>query len=393
VRTTGAFSWGVLLCKLSDHQEEPRSAGYFRDLLLNHSSGGISDYWSDMSYGALDMSGGTIYGWVGMDITTADFMKLSRWDKTQRCVAAVIATLDITQLMQFSLHDGLICITNASVADGGRTGNRVLLDADAWRHTFIAHETGHVIGLDHSFDIRTFPWDPVSDGRAGAYGDGRDIMSAETFGAQQTVFDGLFGNTGPGLCALTREKLGWLESSRITEMSVVPGEDWNTQGNVSAVDNVTARGNPMYRITADGRWNNQAVERIVYTIEFRPRVEWDAGLPGDAVTIRMMRPGDVARITWSANGTQDWHVGEHFFDEARRLAIDVMFFAGDRGTASVAIAAGARAGHLRNWSVAKSLGPRYDLTKGLRAIVPRPPFPANSVRARLLDNPPQLEGA
>src|SRR5262245_8002082 len=94
----------------------------------------------------------------------------------------------------------------------------------------------------------------------------------------------------------------------------------------------------------------------------------------------------------AATGRQDWHVGEHFVDEATRLAIDVMCFAGDKVTPSVAIAAGTRAGNLRNGSVAKSLGPRSDLKEGLRAIVPRPPFPANSVRARLLDSPPQREG-
>ena len=394
MRTTGAFSWGILLCKFKDHPEEPRSPGYFQDLIANHSSGGISDYWSNMSYGALDMSGATVYGWVVMD-TAADaaFLQLSRWDKTQKCVAGVVATLTQPQLIHFSLHDGLICVTNASAGDSGRTGNRVLLDSGAWRHTYIAHETGHVLGLDHSFDIRTTPWDKADDARPGAYGDSRDIMSAETFAGLQTTFDGLFGKTGPGLCALTREKLGWLEPSRITEMSVVPGQDWNTQGNVSAVDNVTARGNPLYRVTADGTLNGAPLERIVYSIEFRPRLEWDAGIPGDAVTIRMMRPGDVPRITWSGNGSQDWQSGEQFFDAARRLAIDVMQVADDKSTVSVAIAAGARAGQIPNWSVVKTLGHRYDLKLGLRAITPRAPFPSNSVRARLLDNPPQIAGA
>ena len=392
MKTKGAFSWGVLLCKLEDHPEEPRSPGFFQDLLLDHSTGGICDYWSEMSYGALDMSGGTVYGWVVMNTTADDFKKLSRWDKTQRCVAAVLTTLDLAELVQFAGHDGLICITNANVADGGNVGDRVLLDSDAWRHTFIAHETGHVLGLDHSFDIRTTPWSPGNDSRPGAYGDSRDIMSAETFAGLPTTFDGRFGKTGPGLCALTREALGWLEPSRVTEMSVVPGEDWNTQGNVSAVDDPTARGNPLFRIAADGRMNDAPLERIVYTIEFRPRVEWDAGLPADAVTIRMMRPGDVPRITWSGNGSQDWHVGERFFDAARRLAIDIVRIADDKSTVSVAIAAGSRAGQLRSWSVVKTLGHRYDLKLGLRSIKPRPPFATNSVRSRLLDNPPQLEG-
>jgi hypothetical protein len=139
-------------------------------------------------------------------------------------------------------------------------------------------------------------------------------------------------------------------------------------------------------------FNGVPVDRIVYRIEFRPRIGWDAGLPADAVTIRMMRDRDIARITWSGNGTQDWHAGETFFDAVRKLAIDVVRIAEDKSTASVSVAAGKRAGALRNYSVRKTLGPRYDLSKGLRAIRPRPPFPTNSVRSRLLDNPPQLEG-
>jgi hypothetical protein len=392
MKTNGAFSWGILLCKFKDHPEEPRSPDYFRQLLATHSSGGISDYWSTMSYGALDMSGATLYGWVNMTTAAdADFMKLSRWEKTQKCVAAVVGTLGFTQFSRFATHDGLICITNASAGDGGRTGNRVLLDTGGWRHTFIAHETGHVLGLDHTFDIKATPWDATSDGRPGAYGDSRDIMSVETFGGLQTVFDGRFGNTGPGLCALTRAQLGWLEPSRITEMNVVPGEDWNTQGGVSAVDDPEARGNPLFRITADGTVNGIPVDRIVYTIEFRPRIGWDAGLPADAVTIRMMRDGDVARITWSGNGTQDWHPGERFFDAVRKLAIDIVRIDDDKSAASVAFAAGTRAGVLRNFSVRKTLGPRYDLSLGLRAIRPRAPFRTDSARSRLLDNPPQFE--
>jgi hypothetical protein len=395
MKTTGAFSWGILLCKFKDHSEEPHNPMYFLDLIANHSTGSISDYWSSMSYGALDMSGATIYGWITMDTAADDdFFSLLRWDKTQKCVSAVAATLNPAELFGLAGHDGLICIVNGDARDGGQTGNRVLLDVYAWRHTFIAHETGHVLGMDHSFDIRTTPYDAIDDGRPGAYGDTRDIMSAETFAFlnPRPTFDGLFGKTGPGLCALTREKIGWLKASRITELKFAPGEDSTTLGTISAIDAPAVRGNVMYRLAIDGTWNNLPLGQIIYTIEFRPRIGWDVGLPADAVTVRMMRDFDVPRITWSGNGTQDWHVGDHFFDAARRLQIDVTYIADDKSTVSVAIYTGMRAGTPRNMSVKKTLGPRYDLKLGLAEIRPRAPFPSNSVRARLLDNPPQLEG-
>jgi len=73
------------------------------------------------------------------------------------------------------------------------------------------------------------------------------------------------------------------------------------------------------------------------------------------------------------------------------LAIDIVRIDDDKSAASVAFAAGTRAGVLRNFSVRKTLGPRYDLSLGLRAIRPRAPFRTDSVRSRLLDNPPQFE--
>ena len=41
-------------------------------------------------------------------------------------------------------------------------------------------------------------------------------------------------------------------------------------------------------------------------------------------------------------------------------------------------------------SVRQTLSSRYDLSRGLRRIQVGPPFPANSVRGMLLDNPPQI---
>jgi len=76
-------------------------------------------------------------------------------------------------------------------------------------------------------------------------------------------------------------------------------------------------------------------------------------------------------------------------DLARSLAINVAWIANDNSAASVFIVAGANA-TLPMISVRKTLAHKYDVSKGLRQIKPSPPFPANSLRAILFDNPPQF---
>ena len=76
-------------------------------------------------------------------------------------------------------------------------------------------------------------------------------------------------------------------------------------------------------------------------------------------------------------------------DLARSLAINVASIANDNSAASVLLVAGANA-TLPMISVRKTLAHKFDLSKGLRQIKPSAPFPANSLRAMLLDNPPQF---
>jgi hypothetical protein len=102
----------------------------------------------------------------------------------------------------------------------------------------------------------------------------------------------------------------------------------------------------------------------------------------------MMRDGDVARIAWSADN-QAWQANSTFSDLARGIAISVVLIAPDRSKADILVSAGASA-RLPAISVRKSLTHKFDLTGGLRAIRPQPPYRPDSVRDRLLDNPPQL---
>jgi hypothetical protein len=390
---TGRFVWSILLCKFSDHPEEPESPEFFRNFLFAHSQGSIADYWSAMSYGAIDMGGSNLWGWLDLGLAAdADFMKKSRSDKTQACIDAAVRVLDFGERGRMLDCNGFICITNAGAGDSGRVGNCVLLDSSNWRHTYAAHETGHVLGFDHSFDNRESAWDPSDDGREGAYGNSRDIMSAETFGGLPAVFGSRFGAAGPGMNAINRASQGWLSADRITDLDATSGQAWSTQFDVSAIDSPAVRGNPLFRIKGQGRYRDAVLPPVMYAVEFRPGTGWDAGVPADAVVIHSTAGQDVPRITWAGNDSQDWHAGDRFCDMLSHLVIDIVDIAPDRQSASVAIATGPGVG-LPNMSVRRTLAHRYDLSQGLSKV--RPPLWAtsvNSLRERLLSHPPQFAG-
>src|SRR5262249_50673811 len=66
---------------------------------------------------------------------------------------------------------------------GGRPMPCAFLD-DRGQHTFMCHEVGHTIGMDHSFRPS---W--VNPGHSfGEYGDPYDIMSAMTFGGRAVTW-------------------------------------------------------------------------------------------------------------------------------------------------------------------------------------------------------------
>ena len=390
---TGRFVWSILLCKFSDHPEEPESPEFFEDFLFARSQGSIADYWSAMSYGALDMGNAQLWGWLDLGMAAdADFMKKSRWDKTQACIDAATRALGFGEASRMLDCDGFICVTNAGAGDSGRTGNRVLLDSSNWRHTYAAHETGHVFGFDHSFDNRESAWDSSNDGRDGAYGNSRDIMSAEAFGGLPAVFDSRFGAAGPGMHATNRATQGWLVAERITHLDATSGLAWNAQMEVSAIDNLAVRGNPLVRIASQARYRDAVLPPVVYSVEFRPQVGWDAGIPADAVIIHSTVDKDSPRVTWAGNDSQDWHAGDRFCDVLSHLVIDIVDIAPDRQSASIAIATGPGVG-LPNMSVRKTLSHRYDLGQGLGKV--RSPLWATSIgslRERLLAHPPQFAG-
>lgn len=234
--------------------------------------------------------------------------------------------------------------------------------------------------------------DAYDDNRPGAYGDSCDIMSAQNFAGLPVTFGSKFGTAGPGLNALNRESLGWIPNDRI--LYFLGG---HAEVDIAPLDNTASpnalmlkTGGPKVVSIVDGSPLPSATY-ITYTVEFRPKLGWDAGISADAVVIHLIREGDRPRIVWSDGDKQSWLPGDRLVDLAHNLKIEVLRIRDDKSAATLSVENdGLPAKYLDGISVKKTLAHKFDVTKGLRSIKSSPASPSNSLRGRLLDNPPQF---
>jgi hypothetical protein len=272
----GSVHWSVLLCKYTDSGVPPQSADFYRDMFLRLGSGGLADYWQSISMGSINFAGSVVKGWYTVPMTVAQAKAKSggpnphRKELVEDCIAA--ARKAATEAHQVPLGGRVVAITFPEVDMFGETG-RVLLS-----HTVelgaMAHEVGHGLGLKHSYsddpNYRNAVWSAP-----GEYDDEWDVMSwAHVF----KVRTDRFGRSAPGLNAYYRDYMGWLPRSRM----VTFGADGVISGSVTlaALGQSDVMGPYLVRVPFD------LSDRFhYYTIEYRRRNAWDAGIPSDLVLL------------------------------------------------------------------------------------------------------------
>lgn len=263
----------VILCRTSDSGAPPRPAQHYRDLLLTRGNGGLADYWHDISYGNFDNGGSQVHGWYRLPQTTAQYMALDRWGKVDACLAA--ARTAPTGAFDVPASDIRYVVTAPGVDLFGWAGGAFLSwDVDVG---LVAHEGGHGIGLDHSFSndptYRNADWAQI-----GEYDDPWDQMSYGNSFRAPTIF----GDAPPGLVAAHLDRMGWLPRSRI----VVHGGNGASEAvyTLAAVNRPEAGGALLIRVPYD-----PGDLFRYYTVEFRRRTGWSAGIPADVVLIHEVR--------------------------------------------------------------------------------------------------------
>jgi hypothetical protein len=267
--------WSVLLCRFSDQSATPQPASFFANFLTDagRGTGGAADYFADQSGGRVTLAGSSVHGWYTMTWNLASFSSIDRWTRIQRCVDTAAAN-------GYSVPAGnrITVILNAAV-DSGSAGGRVLLDPGAWNTRFAAHEMLHGYGLDHSFSDDT-TYRNATWSQPGEYDDMWDEMSAQHTYAVNTTY----GASAVGLNAYQRDELGWLPKNRVFTMGA-DGVGTRTV-TLAPLEVQGASGPLMIRIPFDPGDLFHA-----YTVEFRRRTGWSAGIPADTVLLHEVKNG------------------------------------------------------------------------------------------------------
>ncbi|BAP54756.1 hypothetical protein THII_0459 [Thioploca ingrica] len=272
----GSVKWSFILCRFQDSETPPRDVNYYCNMLVREKTGGIADYWHDISYNNLDTKGSIVAGWYTIPMTVQRGREIGRWDKVNACRDAARTAVVNPYTPPSDHRVGIITYPDVDMF-GWNGGAFLPYQVDVGG---VAHEAGHGIGLNHSFSndpsYRNADWAQI-----GEYDDPWDVMSwGNAFRVPTPFGDGPVGLTGFHL-----DRMGWLPRPRIITFGA------NGVGNatltLAAINHPETPGPLLVRIPFD-----PADLQRHYTVEFRRKIRWDAGIPGDIVLIHEIQRHD-----------------------------------------------------------------------------------------------------
>jgi hypothetical protein len=272
----GSVGWSFLLCTYTDAPKPSRNRNFFRDMFIRQGTGGLADYWNSISYGAINLDNSFVTDWYTVPMTVEEAKARDRNSKFNDCRNAA-SNSGVNPYTPPSDHL-VATITSPFVDLFGNPGVGAFW-YEGHDLVLAGHEMAHGWGLEHSFSndptYRNADWAKI-----GEYDDQWDLMSAGNVFATPTDH---FGNGGPGLNAYHRDQMGWIPRDRIMTFGA-DGTLFNGSVTLTALNHPETPGTLLIRIPFDP---NDPFH--YYTVEFRRKNNWDAGIPEDTILIHEVK--------------------------------------------------------------------------------------------------------
>ena len=290
----GSTRWLTLMCKFADVAAEQKPRAYFQSQ-YGSAPGQLGHYWSEVSYGAIDLAGSSAHGWYTLPkpksayvATVEGRQKVDLSQLFADCTAQADAEVDFGGLQ------GINLMFNAEL-DGSAWGGGACATLDGahactratWNPPWsfanlapLAHEMGHGYGLPHSDN---------ADGDGDTYDNPWDLMSDAW---RWAAADATYGLLPKHLNIYQRERLGWVAAGR---KRILVADNLVTHEIALDVAGLRDADGVQLLVLAMPA-QPDPFRTVIYTLEARRRHGvYESALAGDAVIIHRIEDGGIAR--------------------------------------------------------------------------------------------------
>jgi hypothetical protein len=294
-RKAAKVPWAVILCRFKGEAADPAREGPVERLYheaFRSRTGGLVEYWRDVSLGKVDVSASRVFGWVEVDIPRNKANTGSGTTRSTLVDAAIRAVRLAGDDPLTGYHSQLsVYIENWSIngvppgldwsdpvwgkywIDGSADGRGKVSLTPPHNGNITAHEMGHSFGMGHD----------LGPNLIAEYQDPCCVMS------QQNAFTHPTWNVafGPAVCLPHLVQRGWMYPRRL----YVDGGNWMTLPDgislpLAALNDPSARANLGIKLSF-ARGPGTAWD---YYLQYVTPTDWNRGLGNSFVFIRRMAP-------------------------------------------------------------------------------------------------------